>query len=247
MSPPPTSIDGTEITGATIDGQDVGEITIDGQTVFSAVPDSGISRYTFNDEDISSSTLTDRFGSNDLSLNGVTTGVSGANETYNTKQAGRFDGTDDFGTSSAPDPTNNTFSLALWANPDNASASDERIVFKGNEQFGVQVNNNDFRGVVRYADNSSAVIVDAGISVSNGQWFHVILAYDGSEARIYVDGVKRDTTVDGNGVRTSGGSFEVGRRADGILHYDGDIDDVRYYNKGLTDTEASNLYNTGSI
>lgn len=33
----PTSIDGTEITGATIDGQDVSEITVDGETVFTAV------------------------------------------------------------------------------------------------------------------------------------------------------------------------------------------------------------------
>jgi hypothetical protein len=36
MSPPPTSIDATEITGATIDGQDVEEITVDGDVVFSA-------------------------------------------------------------------------------------------------------------------------------------------------------------------------------------------------------------------
>jgi len=36
MTPPPTSIDGTDITGATIDGQDVEEITVDGQTVFAA-------------------------------------------------------------------------------------------------------------------------------------------------------------------------------------------------------------------
>jgi len=33
---PPTSIDGTDITGATIDGQDVQEITVDGDTVFEA-------------------------------------------------------------------------------------------------------------------------------------------------------------------------------------------------------------------
>jgi hypothetical protein len=33
---PPTSIDGTDITGATIDGTDVTEITVDGQTVFTA-------------------------------------------------------------------------------------------------------------------------------------------------------------------------------------------------------------------
>jgi len=35
---PPTSIDGTDITGATIDGTDVQEITVDGDTVFSAGP-----------------------------------------------------------------------------------------------------------------------------------------------------------------------------------------------------------------
>jgi len=35
---PPTSIDGTDITGATIDGTDVTEITVDGQTVFTSAP-----------------------------------------------------------------------------------------------------------------------------------------------------------------------------------------------------------------
>jgi len=38
---PPTSIDGTDIAGATIDGQDVEEITVDGQTVFTAAPQIG--------------------------------------------------------------------------------------------------------------------------------------------------------------------------------------------------------------
>jgi len=46
MTPPPSSIDGTDITGATIDGQEVQEITVDGQTVFTAInkPDTVISR-----------------------------------------------------------------------------------------------------------------------------------------------------------------------------------------------------------
>jgi len=45
MTPPPTSIDGTDITGATIDGQEVQEITVDGDTVFTAgpeIPDSEV-------------------------------------------------------------------------------------------------------------------------------------------------------------------------------------------------------------
>jgi hypothetical protein len=52
---PPTSIDGTDITGATIDGQDVQEITVDGQTVFIAqqivddFEDGDLSEYGFAD------------------------------------------------------------------------------------------------------------------------------------------------------------------------------------------------------
>jgi len=40
----PTSIDGTDITGATIDGTDVQEITVDGDTVFTAaaIPQAGL-------------------------------------------------------------------------------------------------------------------------------------------------------------------------------------------------------------
>jgi len=43
----PTSIDGTDITGATIDGTDVQEITVDGDVVFSAV--QGLNNYIFDD------------------------------------------------------------------------------------------------------------------------------------------------------------------------------------------------------
>jgi len=46
----PTSIDGTDITGATIDGQDVQEITVDGQTVFSAGPAPG--NFQFDAQDL---------------------------------------------------------------------------------------------------------------------------------------------------------------------------------------------------
>jgi len=44
----PTSIDGTDITGATIDGQDVQEITVDGDTVFTAVPAGAFDVTQFN-------------------------------------------------------------------------------------------------------------------------------------------------------------------------------------------------------
>jgi len=74
----PTSIDGTDITGATIDGTDVQQITVDGQTVFTAAPDfplivddfesNNLNEYT-NTSNFSISSTTVAQGSFSLELN----------------------------------------------------------------------------------------------------------------------------------------------------------------------------------
>jgi hypothetical protein len=85
----PTSIDGTDITGATIDGTDVTEITVDGQTVFELVADppdvanlklrydAKLETYANNASGVS---LTDQAGSFDATgSNGVGFTTSGTN------------------------------------------------------------------------------------------------------------------------------------------------------------------------
>jgi len=64
----PTSIDGTDITGATIDGQDVQEITVDGQTVFTAdiLPAGTVGFWNFNEG--SGTTAADSVGNRDATL-----------------------------------------------------------------------------------------------------------------------------------------------------------------------------------
>jgi hypothetical protein len=94
MSPPPTSIDGTNITGATIDGQNVESITIDGQQVFSAAPDLPASVVANYDATRAISTgfissITDQVGPHDLS--GTASVISSG---LNNKQTFRFDGTE---------------------------------------------------------------------------------------------------------------------------------------------------------
>jgi len=101
MTPPPTNIDGTDITGATIDGQDVQEITIDGQTAFTAVPASLIHKYSALEQtegdgvtvnpwkDNTASLNLDAIGSPSMdkaSLNGVDAiNLDGSNDAYDYK------------------------------------------------------------------------------------------------------------------------------------------------------------------
>jgi len=91
----PTSIDGTDITGATIDGTDVQEITVDGDVVFSAGPIPDIqdleAHYDFSQENGTVPVT-------DLSGNGVdlaSGSYSGVGVNINGVQAGDFSGSSD--------------------------------------------------------------------------------------------------------------------------------------------------------
>jgi len=64
---PPTSIDGTDITGATIDGTDVQEITVDGQTVFTAVSLPASAEHQWKFDSSEGSTIIDSIGNFNLS------------------------------------------------------------------------------------------------------------------------------------------------------------------------------------
>jgi len=97
---PPTSIDGTDITGATIDGQDVQEITVDGDTVFSGIPDSDVNydatKLTgFSDGD-PIDTWPDEAGANDLSQATASLQPTYQTGEINGKPIVRYDGADDF-------------------------------------------------------------------------------------------------------------------------------------------------------
>jgi len=81
---PPTSIDGTDITGATIDGTDVQEITVDGQTVFQSTVIPNLVDIRLPMDEGSGTTLNDEFGNNNGEL------VNGAGWQADTDATGGF-------------------------------------------------------------------------------------------------------------------------------------------------------------
>jgi hypothetical protein len=67
------------------------------------------------------------------------------------------------------------------------------------------------------------------------QWYHIICSYDGSNWALYVNGTQRATS---GMVYINGGSvLRIGNP-----YFSEDIDEVRAYNRGLSATEAQNLY-----
>jgi len=79
-------------------------------------------------------------------------------------------------------------------------------------------------------------------------WFHVVLTSDSQGSRkLYIDGILTDT-YNGAAIISGGNNYEfkIGALIDGqtIWWFKGDLDDVGYWNRALTDCEIQDLYHS---
>ena len=115
-----------------------------------------------------------------------------------------------------------------------------RIVIgpSGNLSFAVRTEDNEWY--------STGTVVNAGNVVIN-RWYYIVGIYDGNKIRIYVDGKfinEGSTNISGN-LYTNDRSFNMGRSlASNIDYFNGCLDDVRIYNRALSEHEIKMLYET---
>lgn len=164
----------------------------------------------------------------------------------------QFDGNNDRVTArqiSQIDPTN-AFSISAWVKFD--SFTGQRNIIVGNHK---NVNNRAM--IIRRGDGTIGLdLYDgstyaAGTSFSDtGVWKHVVITSDGtpSNALFYLDTTSYaiGSANYHGGMDTHG--FAIGGNIGNDNYYtDGRIDDVRVYNKQLTSTEVTNLFNGSDV
>jgi hypothetical protein len=90
----------------------------------------------------------------------------------------------------------------------------------------------------------------ATASIEDAQWHHAVGTYDGSNLRLYLDGVLIGSPLPATGSITDNGEpLQIGYEADGFgaSPFNGDIDEVRIYNRALSATEIAKLYGSGAV
>lgn len=89
------------------------------------------------------------------------------------------------------------------------------------------------------------IVASSSTNLSTGQWHHVAVTFNSTEAKIYIDG-SLDSTTSGNFYipnYTSVTATTIGSW-NNFGHLDGKIDEVRIWSVVRTDQEISNNYNT---
>jgi len=193
MTPPPTSIDGTEITGATIDGTEVTEITVDGDTVFTAgLPNSGLIQDYYDPRNLTKSTGDDvsSWPSTEGATNTLSTGTSASyiENDINNNPVINFDTEDALTTGysstlsepvvwgfvfkdlTGSDPNNNITladaGTALGANLDNEGGFDYRLIDSSNNRIrGGSPDKNYHICTIRWA-NTTVMRIDGSEIIS---------------------------------------------------------------------------------
>jgi len=254
MSPPPTSIDGTDITGATIDGQEVQEITVDGQTVFTAapvIPDTVLSQdliawYRF-EGDFADSATGPSFGDPtafDLTNNnGATAATSGGITDFeNGQNSGQviFSG-GDFLRNSSISKTLSEYSVTFWHNADTTSFSDIYSFQNDSSEPSLATRISDNRIFWIPVDGGTLISPSGVTSYAVGDYVHISLTHSNGNQAVYQNGNQIFSDSQSGSATLS--DFLINDRsiASGNKRAR-QSDDFRIYNRELTSSEVLDIY-----
>lgn len=151
----------------------------------------------------------------------------------------------------SPSDLSYIFSLEAWVKLTGDKATRYQIVTKGDGgdyEFGLWWQES---GGLRFA-LYTLIGGDAGFAhidqadVSFDEWHHVVATGDGSNVRLYLDGVLMDTGSILGGGGNSTAPFIMGGRNDLSNYLEGSLDEVAWYDTTLSATQVGEHYDSGA-
>ncbi|MFC2152862.1 LamG domain-containing protein, partial [Bacteroidota bacterium] len=200
---------------------------------FSQTLTDGLKSYYNFDE--TSGNLIDSHGTNDGTVyGGITTNITGkVNTGYD------FDGSDDYIDLGTNFDFTNGYTLSFWANID--VIGDDAFISQGYGIICWLVS-----GQIRFYQSGSARATVSSSDVPLNQWFHIAFVWDQSTCKVYINGAEK---ASGNCTAAPYHphiSVKVGHYSNTNYSYDGSLDELGIWEKALSETEISELYNSGN-
>ena len=205
-----------------------------------------ISFYKLNE---TSGVVLDSVGNNNGTNNGTTRGVAGIiNNSFD------FNGTTDYvdlGTNDFVGSGN--YAISFWYKTTNTGVM---IIQEAYSAGGIifAINRNiitESSGWITYigsGNSTEGVAVNIGADVYDGAWHHIVFVRDGdTSGKVYFDGVNVKNASVGTGSHVKAVDFILGANTNhNSLWFDGNLDEIGIWNRSLSASEVSDLYNGGS-
>lgn len=168
-------------------------------------------------------------------------------------QAGQFNGTTDYVTSAeqfADLFSVSSKSISVWIRPQGTSVTRSNVW----QLSGVIGDQSGYIGIHRgilsgedriwvYNWDGNADTVSTPYTI--GEWTHITMLHQGGTLYLYKDGILVGSTASGD-TTTLNNIFYIGAAGAGETAFDGLIDDVRLYDRALTEDEIIQLYRQGA-
>ena len=155
------------------------------------------------------------------------------------------------------------FTIAAWIKTNQTNqttlADHAHIVNKGgfnSEDMGKNMNygiwlskNGNIQGGFE-TESGKNFQVSSPAKYNDGKWHYVLLSYNGSSLRLDIDGKQVSTKNTNGAVPDTTGEQPLRIGANSLVKdkfYSGSIDEVRVWNRGLTNEEISQIYSNGTF
>jgi len=160
----------------------------------------------------------------------------------------QLDGIDDYvdcGNDASLDITDE-ITLAAWVNPrDIGNSEGNPWIMKGNQSYAIKTRGLTRRDAIEFFiyENDWHTAHFTVAESFNYEWHHVAGTYDGSQLKLYIDGVLEVVTDYTGSIASTTHNVNIGRNSEATDHfYRGLIDDVRIYDCALNHAEIRELF-----
>ena len=216
--------------------------TFSGSIVISVTGKELVAYYTFDNDDVTGSTVKDMSGPVKYNATNVSAASGYAGHT---EQGFSFNGSYSYVAIPALNLNSNTVTMTAWVKRNGTQSSYAGILFS---RAGSTTAGMNFRGTTHelgyhWNGTASSYNFASGLEIRDNKWTFIALVVEPYKATLYVNGQSAVNNVS-HSIEESDSTTNIGRDYS-YRSYKGLIDEVSIWNRALGSNEISDLYNHG--
>ena len=128
--------------------------------------------------------------------------------------------------------------LEAWVNPSQTLSGWDDLVYKGNDNYGLEASSNPSgTPAIGGTFGSTDVFAPAPAPLTPATWTHLAGTYDGTAIKLYVNGAQVASSAQSAALLTSANPLQIGGDSIFGQFFRGTIDEVRVYNVALNQSQ----------